>query len=192
MDIEHLERFSPVTMQCILTALRRFEPDLYSHLCRVYHLDADRMLGLFSEVDLTGPGQLMPLLKDLRGHQSYHDIVYLAGRNAVVMEAQRLGLKLAKRGRDDSRFHALLKQLLPSFLGRATYTLLSRGDMQFIEMRDSPFAREVLHHNPVCGFYSGLFAELGGSCTDNAATSAEVRCIANDPEAPSCLFRVNL
>jgi predicted hydrocarbon binding protein len=192
MEAESLERFSPVLLQNILLALKRFEPDLYAHLCRQYHLDAERMLGLFSEVDLSGPGQLLPLLSDLRGHQSYHDILYLAGRNAVHAEAQRLGLRFARSGRDTTRFQALIKQLLPPFLGQASYTMLIRGEMHFIELRDSVFARDVLHHNPVCGFYSGLFAELGTNCVEGAATAQEVRCTANDPEASSCMFRVNL
>jgi predicted hydrocarbon binding protein len=192
MEAEHLERFSPVLLQNILMALKRFEPDLYAHLSRQYHLDAERMLGLFSEVDLSGPGQLLPLLADLRSHQSYHDIVYLAGRNAMHAEAQRLGLRLARGGRDTTRFQALLKQLLPSFMGQASYSMLVRGEMHFIELRDSVFAREVWHHNPVCGFYSGLLAELGTSCVEGAATAQEVRCTASDAEASSCMFRVSL
>lgn len=192
MSTEELERFSPVMLQNILLSLKRFEPDLYAHLCRQYHLDAERMLGLFSEVDLSGPGQLLPLLSDLRGHQSYHDIVYLAGRNALHAEAQRLGLRFARGGRDTSRFQLLVKQVLPAFLGQASFTTLVRGEMHFIELRDSVFARDVWHHNPVCGFYAGVLAELGTNCVEGAATAQEVRCTASDAEASSCMFRVSL
>lgn len=192
MDSERLERFSPVMLQNILTALRRFEPDLYSHLCRRYHLDAERMLGLFSEIETTGLGQLPSLLSDLRGHTAYHEIVFLAGRNALHAEAERQQFRFAKKGGDLAQFQSALKQLLPPFLGLASYTLLVRGELYFVEMRESIFARQVWHHNPVCGFYSGLLAELGTNCVTGAATAVEIRCVANDSEAPSCMFRVGL
>jgi predicted hydrocarbon binding protein len=192
MDTERLERFSPVLLQNILLALRRFEPDLYAHICRRYHLDAERMLGLFSEVDATGPGQLGALLGDLRGHTAYHDIVYLAGRNALHAEAQRYNVRFPHKVRDTAQFQTMVKQMLPAFLGQASYTMLVRAELYFIEVRDSIFARGVWHHNPVCGFYAGLLAELGTNCVEGAATAAEIRCVANDPDAPSCMFRVGL
>jgi len=187
-----LERFSPVMLHSILQALRRFEPDLYAHLCRAYHVDADRILGLFTEVELIGPGQLQPLLGNLRLHQSYHDIVYLAGRNALHTASERQGVRFPRLAHDTSRFQALLKQLFPPFLGLATYSVLVRGELHFVELRDSVFARGVEHSNMVCGFYAGFLAELGSNCVEGAATAAEIRCCATDPEAPSCMIRLNL
>ena len=191
MDAE-LERFHPLLLHSILAATRRFEPDFYSHLCRVYHLDADRIMGLFVDVDEKGPGQLIAMLRELREHPSYHDITFLAGRNSFHSYSEQRRLRMRLLGSKSSKFDTLLKQLLPAFLGRAPYNLMLKGELQFVEVRDSVFARQVVHPDPVCSFYAGLLAELGTACTDGAATATEVRCVANDPEALSCLFRVSL
>jgi len=188
-----LERYHPLLMYSLLAAVRRFEPDFYAHLCRAHHLDADRILGLFSEVEELGPAQLTAVLGELREHQAYHDIVHLAGRNALhgLSEQQRLRASLLALG-SAARFASLVKQALPPFLGISSFVHLVRGDLQFVEVRDSVFARGVHSERPLCGFYAGLLAELGSQCVTGAANSAEIRCCGMDPEAQSCLFQVSL
>ena len=187
-----VERFHPVILYSLLAAVRRFEPDFYSHLCRAYHIDADRILGLFAEVDQLGSGQLSPVLRDLREHQSYHDIVYLAGRNALTQWAETQPINLERGKHSSSALANLLKQVLPAFLGSANYITMLRGQIHFIEIHNSVFARGVSDIRPVCGFYSGLLAELGSACTTQTCTVAEVRCRAIDPDAQSCMFQVGL
>jgi len=103
-DNNQLERFSPLLLYTILSAVRRFEPDFYAHLCRSYHLDADRILGLFSEVEEIGTGQLQGILRDLRAHQAYHDMVYLAGRNAFLFWTEQRRLRKPLIGNQSARF----------------------------------------------------------------------------------------
>jgi hypothetical protein len=187
-----LERFHPLLVQTLLNSVRRFEPDFYAHLCRAFHLDADRMIGLFREVEASGPGQLMPLLRELRAHQSYHDIVYLAGRNSLHAYLELEQVRIKPGSHDAGRFVAMAKQLLPSFTGLASFSHMLKGELHFFELRDSVFAREATHDNPTCGFYAGFLGELGTYFTEGTAVASEVRCCANDPEAVSCLVRVNL
>lgn len=190
-DSNRPERFNPLLLYTILSAVRRFEPDFYAHLCRSYHLDADRILGLFSEVEEIGGGQIRPMLRDLRAHQAYHDMVYLAGRNAFLMWGEQRKQRRQLFGNQSSRFTALLKQLLPEFLGNASYTAMLRGSVHFIEIRDSVFARDGQYDRSLCGFYAGCLAEAGRFCGMEAALSSEVRCCANEPSAPTCLFQVS-
>jgi len=185
-----LERFSPLLLYTILSAVRRFEPDFYSHLCRSYHLDADRILGLFSEVEEIGSGQIQGILRDLRAHQAYHDMVYLAGRNAFMFWAEQHRIRKPLVGGQSARFTALVKQLMPEFLGSAIYTMMLRGSVHFIEIRDSLFARDDQFDRPLCGFYSGCLAEAAKYCGAANPVSTEVRCCANEPTAPTCLFQV--
>jgi len=189
-DNNQLERFSPLLLYTILSAVRRFEPDFYAHLCRSYHLDADRILGLFSEVEEIGTGQLQGILRDLRAHQAYHDMVYLAGRNAFLFWTEQRRLRKPLIGNQSARFTAVVKQLLPELLGNASYTAMLRGSVHFIEIRNSLFARDDQFDRPLCGFYAGCLAEAGKFCGAGAAVAAEVRCCANDPNAPTCLFQV--
>lgn len=191
-DEGSLERFHPLMLHNILDAVRRFEPDFYAHLCRTYHLDADRILGLFSEIEQLGPGQLTPVLAELREHHSYHDIVYLAGRNALHMRLQQLGMALDRSHGGPPRFATMLKELLPAFTGSATFSHMVRGEMHFVDMRGSLFARGVQQARPVCGFYAGYMSELGATCVTGARGVTEVRCCAVDPDATTCLFQVNL
>jgi hypothetical protein len=186
----HLERFSPLLLYTILSAVRRFEPDFYAHLCRSYHLDADRILGLFSEVEEIGAGQIQAILRDLRAHQAYHDMVYLAGRNAFLYWTEQNRIRKPIIGSQSARFIALMKQLMPEFLGSASYTAMLRGSVHFIEIRDSLFARDDQFDRPLCGFYSGCLAEAAKLCGAGTAVATEVRCCANDPNAPTCLFQV--
>jgi len=185
-----LERFSPLLLYTILSAVRRFEPDFYAHLCRSYHLDADRILGLFSEVEEIGAGQIQPILRDLRAHQAYHDMVYLAGRNAFLFWAEQHRTRKPLMGSQSARFTSLVKQLLPEFLGGANFTIMLRGSVHFIEIRNSLFARDEQFDRPLCGFYAGFLAEAAKLCGAPAAISSEVRCCANDSTAPTCLFQV--
>src|ERR1044071_5120072 len=115
--MDQLERFHPILMHSLLVATRRFEPGLYDSICRRFNLDADRILGLFKEVEEVGAGQLPEILATLRNHQAYHEIVFLAGRNSALgwSEANRITLNHKGGG---ERFSALAKQFLPDFLGR--------------------------------------------------------------------------
>jgi len=187
-----LERYPPVMMHCLLSAVRRFEPDFYAHLCRAYHLDADRILGLFSEVEELGAAQLTAMVGELREHQAYHEIVFLAGRNALHTYAEQQHARPSPLLTGASRFNTLAKQLLPAFLGRSSYVLMSRGNLQFVELHDSVFARGVHAVRPLCGFYCGFLAELGSTCVPGAAISTEVRCVALEPDATSCLLQISL
>jgi hypothetical protein len=191
-DNDSPERFNPLMLYNILDASRRFEPDFYSHLCRTYHLDADRILGLFSEVEQLGSGQLQPVLAELREHHSYHDIVYLAGRNSLHMWLDQEGIAPSSNHGGAARFTGLVKRLLPAFLGHSNYSLMVRGNVQFVEVRDSVFTRGVKHEHPVCGFYSGYLAELGSRCIPGTCGVTEVRCTAVELDATTCLFQVNL
>lgn len=190
-DYSRPERFNPLLLYTILSAVRRFEPDFYAHLCRSYQLDADRILGLFREVEEIGGGQIRSILRDLRAHQAYHDIVYLAGRNAFLMWTEQRRMKKPLIGSHSNRFTALNRQLLPEFLGAATYTSMLRGSVHFIEIRHSIFARDGQYDRPLCGFYAGSLAEAGRFCGMEAAVSTEVRCCALEPSAPTCLIQVS-
>jgi hypothetical protein len=187
---DDLERFPPQLLYHLLAAARRFEPDYYGHLCRRFHVDADRILGLFGKVEELGGGQLAALLVELHEHQSYPDIVFLAGRNAFLMAAQ--DARAALPGGGEQRFAQLLKQLLPPFLGRSTYHLMSKGRIQFIEVHNSVFARDAFAIRPLCGFYSGFFSECAALCMEAPCAVAEVRCKAMERDAASCLFQVAL
>jgi hypothetical protein len=183
-----LERFPPQLLYHLLSAARRFEPEFYAYLCRKFHVDADRILGLFGKIEELGSGQLNDLLTELRDHQSYSDIAFLAGRNAFLMAAQ--DAKQDASGGGAARFAQLLKQLLPQFLGRATYHLMSKGSVQFIEINNSVFSRNIFAIRPLCGFYGGFFSECAALCAEAACAVAEVRCRAMEQNAASCLFQV--
>jgi hypothetical protein len=193
VEESQLERFHPLMLHNLLASVRRFEPDFYAHLCRTYQLDADRILGLFSDVLELGPGQLLPILRDLRAHQAYHDIVYLAGRNSLLMWVEHRQIRPPAMTTLATRFTALVKQLLPPFLGSASFTMMIKGSLHFIELRGSIFTRQAQHERPVCGFYCGYLAELTTLCgIEHRPAVAEVRCCAVDPEAPTCLLQVGL
>jgi hypothetical protein len=189
---QQLERYHPLLLHSVLSAVRRFEPDFYAHLCRAYHLDADRILGLFSEVDQLGAAQLHELLAELRQHQAYFDIMFLAGRNALhsIAEQQRFRPSLLQLS--GGRFGALLKHYLPQFLGLSSFVLMVRGDLQFVEIRDTVFSRGVRHERPLCSFYAGFCSELGGLSVKHQALCSEIRCRSVDGESQSCLFQVSL
>lgn len=186
-----IERFPPLMLHSILSAVRRFEPDFYNHICRVYHLDVDRILGLFTEVELLGPGQIIPVLENLREHQANHDILMLSGRNAFLEHAKQN--KLAQsNGAADVQFEKLLKEELPRFLGNGTYATMVRGKQHFVEIWNSVFARGLEDERTLCSFYAGFMCELGKFCSTDACSVSEVRCCAVDRNANSCLFQVNL
>ena len=189
---QQLDRINPLMLHNILVAVRRFEPDFYAYLCRTYHLDADRILGLFSSIEEIGAGQLLPILRDLRAHQAYHDITYLAGRNSLMMAVEHYKIKLKGGSKPEARFVSLSKVLLQLFLGNAGLTLMLHGKLHFVEIANSIFARGIQHSHSTCGFYSGLLAELGAGITGETCTAIEVRCIASDPEATTCSFQVAL
>ncbi|MCH7472110.1 hypothetical protein IIA79_04065 [bacterium] len=187
-----LERFHPLMLYSILGAVRRFEHDFYLHLCRAYHLDAERILGLFTEIEHIGPGQLGSILAELREHNSYHDIVYLAGRNTLSSWCDMQGVKLGRAQGGASRFNTLTKQLLTPFLGIAVFSTMVRGEMHFIEVSDSIFARGVEHLHPVCGFYAGFLSEIASGCIAGSTAVNESSCKAADQDVQSCLFQVPL
>lgn len=191
-DRQELERFHPVLLYSILEATRRFEPDFYTHLCRSYHLDAERILGLFREVVVVGGGQLEPLLRDLRSHPAYHDIVFLAGRNALLMWVDLRHIRRAPVGTPASAFRSLSSDLLPAFLGDASINILQRGELQFIEVQNSVFARGVSHEEPLCGYYTGLLTELAHFCGLMSATVSESSCSAMDPDSSTCVIQIGL
>jgi len=176
----------------ILDAVRRFEPDFYSHLCRSYNLDADRIIGLFAEVEELGSGQLLPLLNHLKAHDAYHEIVYLAGRNTLLMIAEDNQLRAPLFSNGTQKFTALMKQLLPEFLGNASYVSMLRGSIHFLEIRDSIFARQGESNNPLCGYYCGLLTELANHFGFETANVVEARCCAVDHEATTCLIQISL
>jgi predicted hydrocarbon binding protein len=185
-----LERFHPALLHSVLVSLRRFEPDFYAHISRAFHLDADRVMGLFEQIDEIGPGPLIEMLVEVRQHHAYNEIMRLAGRNAVVEYAQAAGIRLGTRRGGEAAFRQLLKQVMPPLLGRSFINTMSRKDLVYVEITDSIFARGVLHPNPVCSFYAGALLELGQACTSDACMSAEVRCHAQAPELASCLFEL--
>lgn len=187
-----LERFHPVLLYSILEATRRFEPDFYAHLCRSYHVDAERILGLFSEVEVIGSGQLAQLLRDLRAHPAYDDIVYLAGRNSLLIWLELHNVRRPALGKTNAAFTKLVRELLPPFLGNATLSLLTHGTLIFVEIRDSIFARDVRHVCGVCGYYAGFLVELGRFCGSQRATVTETHCSAVDPDGPTCTLEVAL
>jgi hypothetical protein len=186
-----LERFPPLLLHSLLQAARRYDPCFYDHLCRRFHLDADRILGLFREVEEIGPGQLQGVLEELRARQAYHEMVFLAGRNALLGWAEANRVTLNHSGGAE-RFQALLKQLLPDYLGRSSYNQMTRGRVSYVEVRDSVFARDVQHPHPVCGFYAGFLSELGSGCLERHCAVVEVRCRAAEAGATSCMFQVPL
>lgn len=187
-----IERFPPLMLHSILTAVRRFEPDFYNHICRVYHLDADRILGLFSEIELLGPGQLIPILKDLREHQSYHTILLLSGRNTFLEHAQLNKLSPGKANGGGTQLLHLIKEEFPRFLGHGSYAPMVLGKQHFIELWSSIFARDIKDERTLCSFYSGFLTELSRLCSSGTATVSEVRCCAADHSANSCLFEINI
>jgi hypothetical protein len=183
-----MERFHPALLHSLLVSLRRFEPELYAKVSREHQLDAERISGLFAEVEMLGPGPLSALLAELRQSQSYGDIVYLAGRNAFVeyAEQNRLASRL-RLGRPD--IQQALRQHFTPFVGQAIYNHLQRGEVHFLELRGSLFARHAEHEMPLCGFYCGFLMELGQFCSGRAWESVEQRCCAADLEAPFCLLQ---
>lgn len=183
-----MERFHPILLHSLLVATRRYEPALYDHICRQQHLDAERILGLFTEVEALGPGQLAELLAQLRQQAAYRDIVFLAGRNAFAHWAEhaRLGGRF-RIGRLD--LTQTLRRSLPPFLGSSSFNHLQRGPLHFIELRDSVFARGAASHDPLCGFYSGFLRELGQFCGPPLWEAGETRCRAADSDATSCLLQ---
>lgn len=185
-----LERFPPQLMYHLLNAARRFEPDFYGHLCRRFNLDADRILGLFGKVDEIGPGQLHAVLGELHEHESYGDIVFLAGRNAFHMQTQEA--RQEAEGGGATRFAQLVKQLLPAMLGSANVHLMAKGQIQFVEIQHSVFSRDVQALRPMCGFYVGWLSECAALCSEGRCSVAEVRCKALDANAPNCMFQVAL
>lgn len=187
-----LERLPPVILYTILQAVRRFEPDLYAHICRAYHLDADRIFGLFTDVEEVGAGQLPNILNTLRSHQAYHDIMFLAGRNALLLWAEEHKINFGGLNPPPTRLLNFLKQHFPVFLGLASYNLMARGNVQFVELRNSIFARGADHPEPVCGFYTGMLAQVAQELTRKTPVVVEVRCQASDPDATSCMFQVAL
>jgi hypothetical protein len=187
-----LERLPPVVLYTILQAVRRFEPDLYAHICRTHHLDADRIFGLFTNIEDAGVGQLPDILHTLRSHQAYHDIMFLAGRNALLLWAEEHNISFGGLNPPPARLLSFLKQHFPVFLGLGNYNLMARGSVQFIEVRNSLFARNVDHPEPVCGFYTGIFAQVAQELTHKTPVVQEVRCLAADPDASSCMFQVAL
>ncbi|GEM_PF-6103847 len=189
---DELERFHPVLLYSILEATRRFEPDFYAHLCRTYHVDAERILGLFSEVEVIGSGQLAQLLRDLRAHTAYDDIVYLAGRNSLLIWLELHDIRRPTLSSVSAAFAKLVRELLPPFIGNASVNVLSRGTLLFIEIRDSVFARDVRHDRALCGFYAGFLFELGRFCGSPRAAVTETHCSAMDPDGPTCTLEVAL
>ena len=179
-------------MYHILDAVRRFEPDFYSHLCRSYNLDADRIIGLFADVEEMGSGQLVPILRHLRSHDAYHEIVYLAGRNTLLMMADEKLLRPPLLGNNSQKYLTLLKQILPEYLGHASYITMLRGSIHFLEIRDSVFAREADSTNPLCGFYCGLLSELATYCGVEKPYIVEARCCAVEEDATTCLIQISL
>lgn len=182
------ERFPPQMMYHLLSATRRFEPAFYGHICREFNLDADRILGLFGKVDEVGAGQLLGVLGLLREHSSYHDITYLAGRNAFLQCAQEQGE--ANTGGGPSRFTLMVKALLPPYLGLARLNQMARGKVQFVELQNSVFARGQHSLRPLCGFYAGWLAECAALCNDGRCSVAEASCVATDANLPNCSFQV--
>jgi hypothetical protein len=137
-----------------------------------------------------GAGQLGGILTDLRLHMAYGDITFLAGRNAFWAAAE--DAKSTATGGGAMRFPQLLKQLLPPFLGLASYHIMAKGSIQFVEIFNSIFARGAALARPVCGFYSGFLSECGRLCTAGKAAVAEVQCAATEPDGRKCLFQVAL
>lgn len=185
-----VERFHPVLLHSILVSMRRFEPDFYSHVSRSFHLDADRVMGLFAQIEEIGPGPLQEMLAEARQHHAYTEIMRLAGRNAVVEYAEMQGIRLGPRRGGETHFRQLLKQILPPLLGHSFHNTMSRKDLIYVEITNSIFARQVQHPNPLCGFYAGALLELGQACTQTTCLSSEVRCHAQAPELASCLFEI--
>lgn len=191
-DPQELERFHPVLLYSILEATRRFEPDFYAHLCRSYHIDAERILGLFSEVEIVGGGQLAPILRDLRAHHAYHEIVFLAGRNSLLIWVELHRTRRPAVGNAAALFTSLTHQLLPPFLGAATFSLLLRGELHFVELCNSVFSRGVRHAHPLCGYYAGFLSELARFSGSTHAVVTETQCTALDPDSQTCVLQVAL
>jgi hypothetical protein len=185
-----IERFHPVVLYSLLDALRRFEPDFYSHICRSYKLDADRIIGLFTEVEEVGSALLLNVLMDMRKHQAYHNIVHLAGRNAFLQWAELKRIRRPLFGNQSARFNSLLKQHFPEFLGKATSSLMVRGDILFLDITHSIFARGVKYGRPTCGFYGGLLTEMSLFCGATKPQITESRCAAMESSLNTCLFQV--
>lgn len=192
MDSADIERINPIMLHCLLTAVRRYERELYSHLSRKYHVDADRIIGLFQEVDELSPAQLRLILAELRQTRSYQEIVFLAGRNAFHQwcEVSREGYD--RPGGGAKRFNRLVDKALPSFLGLAKHTMMLKGRLHFVEIHGSLFARGERALLPLCGFYSGFLEEMAKNCTTATASAVEARCIACENDDEGCIFEVVL
>jgi hypothetical protein len=186
-DIEHI---NPILLHCLLTAVRRYERELYSHLCRSYHVDADRITGLFHEVEELSPAQLRQVLAELREAPSYQDIVFLAGRNAFHQWCEVTRQCFDRPGGGIKRFRSLLDKALPSFLGLGRHSMMVKGSLQFVEVHNSLFARDEQALLPLCGFYAGFMEELAKNCTSGNASALETRCIACENDDEGCVFEV--
>lgn len=186
-DIEHI---NPILLHCMLTAVRRYEHELYSHLCRTYHVDADSIAGLFHEVEELSPAQLRQVLAELRQASSYQDIVFLAGRNAFHQWCEVSQQCYDRPGGGIKRFRKLLDKALPSFLGLGRHSMMLKGSLQFVDIRNSLFARGEHALLPLCGFYAGFMEELAKNCTTGTASALETRCIACENDDEGCVFEV--
>jgi hypothetical protein len=133
---------------------------------------------------------MQEVLAELRQNMSYSDIAFLAGRNAFLMAAKEE--RQSSPGGGMQRFTQLVKQLLPPFLGNGALHLMAKGQVQFVEIQNSPFARDIAALRPMCGFYAGWLSECGNLCSEGRCSVAEVRCKALDANAPNCMFQVAL
>jgi hypothetical protein len=122
-----IERINPIMLYSLLTAVRRYEYELYSHLSHKYHLDAERIIGLFQEVEELSPAQLRLILAELRQTRSYQDIVFLAGRNAFLHWCEVTGQRYDRPGGGGHRFRGLCDRALPHFLGLAKFSVMLKG-----------------------------------------------------------------
>lgn len=178
-------------LHSLLEALRRYEPDFYTHICRAYHVEPDKIMGLFSQVDQLAPAQLLPMLAEMRQNNSYHDIAYLAGRNAAHKWAVANKANLALKKGGIQRFVKLANDTLPQFTGQAGFSIETRGSICLVELPDTLFSREATSINPLCGFYTGLLYELASACTLKQVQVVESSCRAQSGEN-MCVFEVPL
>jgi hypothetical protein len=185
-----IERINPIMLYSLLTALRRYEYELYSHLSHKYHLDAERIIGLFQEVEELSPAQLRLILAELRQARSYQDIVFLAGRNAFLHWCEVTGQRYDRPGGGGHRFRALCDRAMPHFLGLAKFSVMLKGRLHFIDIRNSLFARSEHALLPQCGFYAGFMEEMANNCTAAGATAVETRCVACENDDEGCVFEV--
>lgn len=189
-DAPEIERLNPIMLHALLTAVRRYERELYSLLSRKYHIDADRIMGLFEEIDELSPAQMKQILAELRETRSYQEIVFLAGRNAFHEWCEVSGQCYDRPGGGGNRFRSLVDKALPSFLGLGKYSVTIKGRLHFIDIHNSLFARGEHALLPLCGFYSGFMEEMARNCTQGNATAVEARCIACENDDEGCVFEV--